>query len=160
VTTINNIDLKDSPVAVINYWTKFNTENCYDFVEMQVSVNNGPFVAQREGIRKMLPSMKTPAILFYDGRQSAWVYEEVVLDNVANNDIRIRFNLVSDGATRADGYYFDDVTVNIIDMNYIRYPGEQGHSCIYFGSCAESGPTGRDDLIPSPGCRLYEIYPL
>ncbi len=122
VTTINNIDLKDSPVAVINYWTKFNTENCYDYVEVQVSTNNGPFIAQKGRYTKNASQYEDIGKPVYDGRQSAWVYEEVVLDNVANNNVKIRFNLVSDGATRADGFYFDDISVNIIDMSTFGVP--------------------------------------
>jgi hypothetical protein len=162
VTTINNIDLKDSPVAVINYWTKFNTENCYDFVEMQVSVNNGPFVAQKGRYTKNASQYEDTGNPVYDGRQSAWVYEEVVLDNVANNDIRIRFNLVSDGATRADGYYFDDVTVNIIDMTTFGIPVSKGTPA--YISDPVPNPARQDVTIsyrlPDAGYTKFILYDL
>lgn len=128
VTTINNIDLKDSPVAVINYWTKFNTENCFDYVEVQVSTNNGSFIPKKGRYTKNPSQYEDTGMPVYDGKQSAWVNEEVVLDNVANKDIRIRFNLVSDGNTTYDGFYFDDITVNIIDMTTFGVPVNSGTS--------------------------------
>jgi carboxypeptidase T len=122
VTTVNTIDLKDSPVAVINFRTKFRTENGYDYVQVMVSANGGTFVPLKGRYTKNSSDNEDPGNPVYDGKQSAWVYEEVVLDNTANKDIKIRFNLVSDAGTRLDGYYFDDVTVNIIDMTTFGLP--------------------------------------
>jgi hypothetical protein len=60
----------------------------------------------------------------YDGKQATWVYEEIVLDNVQNMDIKIRFNLTSDVFTNFDGFYFDDLTVKIIDMSGVGILGK------------------------------------
>jgi hypothetical protein len=138
VTTVNNIDLKDSPVAVINYWTKFNTENGFDFVEILVSANDGPFIAQRGRYSRNASQYEDAGNPVYDGKQSGWVYEEVVLDNVENQDIRIRFNLVSDGAVTADGFYFDDISVNTIDMSTAWVPSN------------DLDPTYISDPVPNP----------
>jgi len=162
VTTIDNIDLKDSPVAVINYWTKFNTENCYDFVEVQVSTNNGPFVAQKGRYTKNASQYEDAGMPVYDGKQSTWVYEEVVLDNVANKDIKIRFNLVSDGAIRFDGFYFDDVTVNIIDMTTFGVPVNNVTPA--YISDPVPNPAGQDVTIsyrfPDAGFTKFILYDL
>jgi hypothetical protein len=125
-------------VAVINYWTKFNTENGFDFVEILVSANDGPFIAQRGRYSRNASQYEDAGNPVYDGKQSGWVYEEVVLDNVENQDIRIRFNLVSDGAVTADGFYFDDISVNTIDMSTAWVPSN------------DLDPTYISDPVPNP----------
>ena len=67
--------------------------------EVQVSTNRGLYIAQKGRYTKNSSQYEDAGKPVYDGKQSAWVYEEVVLDNVANKDIKIRFNLESDGAT-------------------------------------------------------------
>ncbi len=162
VTTISNTDLKDSPVAVINYWTKFNTENGYDYVEVLVSTDNGPYIAQKGRYTKNASQYEDVGKPVYDGKQSAWVYEEVVLDNVANNDIKIRFNLVSDGAIRYDGFYFDDISVKIIDMTTFGVP--LNNLAAAYISDPVPNPAGKDVTIsywfPDSGYTNFILYDL
>ena len=37
------------------------------------------------------------------------------IHHVLGEEITIRFNFVTDGEVRADGFYFDDLTINVID---------------------------------------------
>ena len=117
VTTWNNIDLKDSPVAIINYWSKWDVERGFDYVQVLVSSDNGiHFIPQKGRYTKIGSANEDDGKPVYDGKQRTWVNEEVVLDGYANKDIKIRFTLRSDASSTADGYYFDDISVSVIDM--------------------------------------------
>jgi bacillopeptidase F (M6 metalloprotease family) len=47
----------------------------------------------------------------WDGVQSTWVLEEINLSEYLGQQIKVRFQLRSDGGTRADGFYFDDFSI-------------------------------------------------
>jgi len=81
----------------------------------------------------------------YDGKQRTWVNEEIVLNNYANKDIKIQFTLKSDASTNADGYYFDDFSVSIIDMSSVGIE-DQGNRRFMF-----SGP------VPNPASGNVQI---
>ncbi len=118
VTSVGMIDLKDSPVTVITYEAKWNLENTYDYVQIGVSNSlNGPFIPQEGRYTKNGSGYEDPGKPVYDGNQSSWVKEQVVLTDFANSTIKVRFTLKSDQGTVKDGFYFDDFTVKIIDMS-------------------------------------------
>ncbi|MDP1747239.1 MAG: T9SS type A sorting domain-containing protein, partial [Bacteroidota bacterium] len=48
------------------------------------------------------------------GFQATWVWEEMSLNNYVGQIIKIRFKIVSDQGLTYDGFYFDDLSVNII----------------------------------------------
>ena len=52
----------------------------------------------------------------FDGTNNTWVKEEIDLEQFAGQHILIRFTLISDGGVVADGFYFDDVTISIVDF--------------------------------------------
>ena len=53
----------------------------------------------------------------YDGLQESWVNETISLSDYLDNEILIRFKLVSDNSQRRDGFYFDDLKVKILSNN-------------------------------------------
>ena len=53
----------------------------------------------------------------YDGLQESWVNETISLSDYLDNEILIRFKLVSDNWQRRDGFYFDDLKVKILSNN-------------------------------------------
>jgi len=50
----------------------------------------------------------------YDGIQDAWLKETINLSAYLGQNIKLRFNLVSDAGTNYDGLYFDDISVQKI----------------------------------------------
>ena len=117
VTSWDQIDLKDSPVAVINYWTKWDVERQFDYVEVLVSSDNGIHYTPQQGrYTKIGSPNQDPGKPVYDGKQRLWKNEEIVLSGYTNKDIKVRFRLKSDPSGSGDGYYFDDFSVSIIDM--------------------------------------------
>jgi hypothetical protein len=117
VTTINKIDLKDSPVAVLNYWARWNLEKGFDYVQILISDDNGLTWTPQQGLyTRAGTEYETPGEPVYDGNKFSWVKEQIVLTNYVNKDIRIRFTIRTDAQVNKDGFYFDDYTVTILDM--------------------------------------------
>ena len=110
VLTVPNI-----PGANLTFSAKWALEDNFDSVRFQIrlasannwtsqcgkytnfgNVNNGQF----EGP-------------LYDGEQNSWVVEQIDLDDYLGQNIRIRFILNSDDANNFDGFYFDDLQLNV-----------------------------------------------
>ena len=110
VLTVPNI-----PGANLTFSAKWALEDNFDSVRFQIrlasannwtsqcgkytnfgNVNNGQF----EGP-------------LYDGEQNSWVVEQIDLDDYLGQNIRIRFILNSDEANNFDGFYFDDLQLNV-----------------------------------------------
>lgn len=118
--TVSNkvkIDLKNSPVAVVNYYAKWKTEKGFDYVQILLSDDNGLTWAPKEGKYTVTgteyEAFRQPV---YDGKKYNWVKEQIILTDYVGKDIKIRFLLKSDNSRNYDGFYFDDVAVTIIDM--------------------------------------------
>jgi len=52
----------------------------------------------------------------YDDIQGTWVREEIDLSPWSGQEVMLRFNLRSDANTNADGFFFDDMSITIIDI--------------------------------------------
>ena len=146
VTSWDQIDLKDSPVAVIGYWSKWDLERGFDYVQVSVSSDNGiHYITQKGRYTKNGSASEDAGKPVYDGKQRTWVNEEVVLNGYTNKDINVRFRLKSDASSNADGYYFDDFSVSIIDMSGVGIH-ESGKPSVFL-----SGP------VPNPASGIVCI---
>ncbi|MEK6615947.1 MAG: T9SS type A sorting domain-containing protein [Bacteroidota bacterium] len=62
----------------------------------------------------------------YDGFQFEWVREEIDLDNYVNQNILLRFLLLSDNWIEHDGFFFDDLKVEkILAANSVNEIGNE-----------------------------------
>lgn len=115
VTLNDAVDLKDSPVAVIQYMARWNIEKGFDYA--QVKAGTGLTFTPLTGKYTHVAGSNQPAGQpVYDGNKNEWVKEQVVTTDYVNQDIRLRFTLNSDTWSTADGFYFDDLSVTVIDM--------------------------------------------
>jgi hypothetical protein len=119
VTLINGLNLQNSPVAVINYWAKWRTEQGYDYVQFNLSGNSGPWAAQKGRYTKTGFYLEAAGQPLYDGSQPGWVKEQVVTTDFSNRTLKMQFVLKSDGGLNYDGFYFDDITVTVVDMTKV-----------------------------------------
>jgi hypothetical protein len=117
VTMNDKAPVGNSPVAVVNFMTKWNIEKGYDYVQFKVSDDNGFNWYPLEG------KYTTPGTLnqasgqpVYDGKKTNWHREEIILEDFTNRDLKFRYVLKTDAGSTADGFYFDDFTVTTIDM--------------------------------------------
>ncbi len=114
--TLNNpINLTSALSASINFWTKWNLETGYDYVEVLASDDGGsnwsPLCGKFTKPGNGNQDLENP---LYDGSQPAWVFEEMSLNSYVGGTIMIRFQLISDQGVNADGFYFDDLSVNTV----------------------------------------------
>lgn len=118
------IDLTSSELAILRYWAKWEIEDDYDFVQILASDDNGSTWAPLCGKYTNLASPDQPeGEQLYDGLQADWVLEEVSLDDYLGETILIKFRLFSDQFVRADGFYFDDLSV--ISYQFMTTPTEE-----------------------------------
>jgi carboxypeptidase T len=124
VSSTDSLDLLNSPVVVINYWAKWRTERGADFAQFNLKGNFGPWVPQKGRHTKTGFYLEAPGKPLYDGTQYGWVQEQVVNTSYAGKFLRMQFLLKSDGSLNYDGFYFDDITVTIVDMTKV---GSESH---------------------------------
>lgn len=113
----NQIDLTTATNATLSFYAKWDIENDYDYVQVEIATNGVNWVPQCGKFTNMGVSDQTGAVNepLYDGSQNSWVFEEIDLSDYLGQNILIRFLLVSDGGLERDGFYFDDLKVNIVD---------------------------------------------
>ena len=115
INTINGINLSTSNYSELTFFAKWDIENNWDYVQLQLSTDSGftwtPLCGQytNTGTADQLLGQA-----LYDGTQNAWVKETINLSNYIGQRVWFRFLLVSDGFQTGDGFYFDDFNVNII----------------------------------------------
>ena len=117
--TLNGaIDLSSAISASLNFWTKWNIEAGYDYVEVEASADGGSTWTPLCGnYTKTGNSNQDQGNPLYDGVQSTWVWEEMSLNNYIGQTIFIRYQLVSDQGVNYDGFYFDDLSVSMLSSS-------------------------------------------
>jgi carboxypeptidase T len=115
-TTISNISLAGAVAAYLEYYAQWQIEKNYDYAEIQISTNNGttfsPLCARYTHNGNSNQDNLKP---LYDGFQRVWVKERIDLAPYLGQSIKLRFNMVADGGVEYDGFYFDDITVKVIN---------------------------------------------
>jgi len=116
MTFTSTVDLGDAVFAAMNFWTKWNIEAGYDYVQVLVSADGGAYVPLAGKYTKVGNSNQAPGEPVYDGVQNTWVQEEINLGQFLGKQIKIRFRLVSDSYVTEDGFYWDDLEIVVIDQ--------------------------------------------
>ncbi len=137
------INLTDALMASVSFYTKWDIENNWDYVQFEVSTDNGSsWQAQCGNFTNTGGSNQGNAESepLYDGVQSDWILEEINLSDYLGQQILFRFVLVSDGYVTGDGFYFDDLSVKIIDSSTADIASDKlNHFSIY--------PNPADDVL-------------
>lgn len=120
VTLSTPINLVSASIAQLSFYAKWDIENNYDYVQLEVSTDNGNnWIPQcgkftNTGVSDQSGANNEP---LYDGTQNTWVQEEIDLSDYIGTSILIRFKLISDGFISGDGFYFDDLQIKTIEDN-------------------------------------------
>lgn len=103
----------DFNTAYLNFWAKWVTESDFDFVQVQISVNQADYIPLcGQHTQPGSPNQKEGEPV-YDGAQLVWVNENISLTDflMPGDSFKIRFELISDRFINKDGFYFDDLNV-------------------------------------------------
>jgi carboxypeptidase T len=79
----------------LSFWQLVQTEEQFDYVNVQASANGGPWTT----------------LLRSSGHNGGWSYVEIPLDDYTGEPLRVRFELQPDWSWNDDGWYIDDVTL-------------------------------------------------
>lgn len=115
ITLAQPIELGVTPFAQLSFWAKWNIEAGYDYVQLEVKKEGTSTWIPLEG-KYTKPGTNDQAAgePLYDG-VSGWVKEQVDLSAYSGESIRLRFMLKSDVYVTADGFYFDDMSLMVLD---------------------------------------------
>jgi hypothetical protein len=113
----DTIDLTQASYALLSFNAKWEIETGYDYVQVQVSADDGESWSPLEGqYTKTGTSYQQDGEPVYDGFQTDWITEEIALTAFLGEKILIRFVFESDQNTTEDGFYFDDLLVSTIEQ--------------------------------------------
>jgi len=124
----NDIDLTHAADAQINFHAKWSIEPDYDYCQFQVSTDQGATWIGQCGKYTSLGVSGNGGVQpvgepIYEGAQLDWVLEEVNLKDYLGKKIKIRFVLKSDSGLEKDGFYVDDIRLDITDGALSSYAG-------------------------------------
>jgi len=109
------ISLTGASVAFLRFWAKWDIEEGYDYVQLSAkeegSSNWTPLHGKFASYGNYYLGQDEPV---YDGIQNEWVQEEISLVEFADKNITLRFRLNSDSYVKADGFYFDALSISVI----------------------------------------------
>jgi carboxypeptidase T len=134
ITLSNAIDLTGVLDANVTYYARWAIENNFDFVQVEISTNNGSiWIPQcgnftNTGVPEQSGANNEP---LYDGFQNDWVLESINLGDYLNQTILIRFRMVSDGSVTENGFFFDDLQFNVLEESLSVESFNQGDFEIY-----------------------------
>lgn len=147
------LDLTTTDVARVAYFAKWDLEPSYDYVQFEVSTDNGlswiPQCGNYTNFGLGSPSGGQPAGQpLYDGFRSDWVLEEIDLSEYIGQLIQVRFKLRSNGSNRYDGFFFDDFNVYYDDLSTLEELDQQ----------IIIGPNPASDLVKISGLDEQKKY--
>ena len=109
----NAIDLSANENPRLSFWTKFDIESGWDYGQVEISTNNGTTFTPLTGTYTTLGSgsFQPNGEPLYDGVQTNWVNEIMDLSNYNSNQVKLKFELKTDGSVVKDGWYIDDIGI-------------------------------------------------
>lgn len=112
-----SIDLTEAVAATLSFYTRFEIETNWDYVQLEISTNGGAsWEPQCTALTSIGNSNQAEGEPLYQGTLNTWTLEEVNLSEYLGETITARFQLVTDQEVRRDGFYFDDLQIQIIEQ--------------------------------------------
>jgi len=120
ITQSQNISLNNAVYAELSFWAKWDIEPLADYVQIQISTDNGstwqPLCGQYCQPSFLYGTAGQP---IYEGTRNEWVQERIILNNYLGQNIKLRFILKSTYSytMQNDGFYFDDLLIQVVQNN-------------------------------------------
>ncbi|RJP76297.1 MAG: hypothetical protein C4524_10300, partial [Candidatus Zixiibacteriota bacterium] len=113
MTKTAGVSLAGASQAWLDFWARWSIETNYDFVQVEVSTNNGATWTPIAGQYTVAGSgigVQPSGQPGYEGSQGTWVHETMSLDAyLGQTNLKFRFELRSDGGVVGDGFFVDDL---------------------------------------------------
>jgi hypothetical protein len=139
ITLKDPVDLTGTQNASMQFYAKWEIETGYDYVVIEAEENdNNIWLPLCGKYTKNGNSNQLQDQPIYDGNQPIWILEEVDLKQFIGKKIKIRFRLVSDNFERADGFYFDDLSISKIQSSGVSVEKYTNESFEIFPNPAKS----------------------
>lgn len=123
ITISEEINLpNDIAGATASFYTQWKIEKSKDYVQFEVSTDNGTTWTPQCGKYTNEGSglgVQPEGEPLYDSIQNDWVLEEINLNQYIGESILLRFQLVTNESVIKDGFYFDDLKVNIVESGFL-----------------------------------------
>ncbi|HLP12385.1 MAG TPA: M14 family zinc carboxypeptidase [Flavobacteriales bacterium] len=118
--------------AQLSFYAKWDIEDRYDYAQVLISDNAGlsytPLCGRYTTPGSADQDLNDPV---YDATMSDWVFEEINLNAYIGQTVRIRLAFKSDSGVEKDGFYMDDLKIEIIDPNGINETSVTGGVHVY-----------------------------
>ncbi len=113
ITLAEPIDLSDTNLAWVEFYTRFDIETNWDYVQFMYSTDDQETWIPLEGnLTATGGSSQDNGQPLYHGTQPEWIKEEVDLSHLTGEEeVWLRFRMMSDGYINKEGFYFDDFTL-------------------------------------------------
>ncbi|NND63623.1 MAG: T9SS type A sorting domain-containing protein [Flavobacteriaceae bacterium] len=118
ITLSSPIDLSNAVGASASFYARWLVEQNEDYVQFEVSIDGGSNWIPQCGLYTDIGvpgGVQPQGEPIYDGTQNDWVFEQIDLSEYVGENILIRFQLVSGPSGTGDGFYFDDLSINIVN---------------------------------------------
>jgi hypothetical protein len=115
ITILEEIDLSEAESASVHFFARWEIETTFDSVQFEISIDNGTNWIAQCGAYTSISALTNEPV--YDGIQNEWVFEEIDLSEYLGEQILARFHLVANATINMDGFYFDDLTFNVVGDN-------------------------------------------
>ena len=111
ITTAQPISLRGTAAAFLRFRAKWDIEKDFDYAQILVSTDRKTFTPICGKYSSFRYVNQEPV---YDGFQPDWIEEVVSLEDYLGKNIFLRFKFVSDRRVTYDGFYLDDLSVEVI----------------------------------------------
>lgn len=118
------VDLSEAVQAKLAFYTRWEIEEDFDYAQVLISSDGEEFIPACGKYTEDGISFQDEGQPVYDGKQTSWVQEEIDLSPFLGGMIWIKFLLVSDEIEQLDGFYFDDLRVEVVEKLNSSLTGE------------------------------------
>lgn len=123
----------------LKFWHKYATESGYDFATVRISANGGAW---------------TP-VVSYSGTMTTWTQAIIDLGAYAGQSLALRFQMATDEAVTADGWYIDDVEIEGASAAFTMTPPVSISPVGGVATGAQPALTVANSAVPGGGAALY-----
>lgn len=112
--------------VTLSYWTWFDIEENWDYLNLEVSENGQSWTILKTPSGTDKNPQGNAYGWGYTGKSNDWIQEEVDLSAYAGKKIQIRFEYITDAALNGEGLLLDDVTIDAIGYSEDFESGDGG----------------------------------